>query len=245
MFSYSRWLQLALIISLPSVLLFQNCAKEGSFRTPDALNFAATNGGIDVDVLDDDDTKKMKKYKEKSEVTPLMANRVLMTNIFLSIFGNTLKSYFVYYNGWQEGDFGSGFSAYNKRVMASKDCAKKRSVEYLCINKAPEIDIASNMGLNTRREAWRMHACQMAARNNASLLHALRKIDKKSTLAKPPALSYANVKDGFKLFFRNKPNPPVEVLDSLRIVAEEEEKPSDQWRALLLTVCLSPHWQVL
>ena len=247
MFKFKHYLIFINILCLSALFLFQNCAKEGSFQSRALSSFNAAS--TEVENQDDTGGGKVLKYKAKSQVAPLVANRVLMYNIFQSVFGTTNTGSLRYYRanniGWNSTDFGSGHTMYEKRLITpSADCVKKSSVEYVCTNRVLNVKVADSMGINTRREAYRMDACHRSVRNNVALAHAVKKIGGTSAFDKV-ALSHKNVLGAFQLFFRSHPRPPGGVLDSLIIVGQEEGSPRDQWRAIVLAVCLSPHWQVL
>ena len=90
-----------------------------------------------------------------------------------------------------------------------------------------------------------MSACHLGVDNNNSFLFVLKKIDKSATLASPPEMTDKNLNRVFQLFFRGRPAPNKQVLDSLKIAYNKGEDATDGWRAIILGICLSPHWQVM
>jgi hypothetical protein len=222
------------------LVLFQNC---GSKMTTSQVNFASLGDG---DLIVPEPTEKppveVLEYKSNAFVNQMVANRVLTTNYFKSIFGDDFLATASSYIGRQASDFGSSFTIYDRVVTT--DCATKRNPLTLCLRgDTLDLDAQPTIGVNVRREAWRIRACHVATK--LKTLNALKKIDAKTTSAKIPEINDENLEKAFHLFFRARKSPSIELLDSLTIASQRADKPIDQWKNVLLALCLSPHWQVL
>jgi hypothetical protein len=58
---------------------------------------------------------------------------------------------------------------------------------------------------------------------------------------KPNAL---NIKIAYELFFQDE-EPDLEVVNALLKVGSTKEKIDDQWKLILMTLCISPEWQAI
>jgi hypothetical protein len=222
------------------VLLFQNCGQVASNSVPESGTAMLNSSNVVID----SGVTTSGTYVSKAQVNPLVANRVLMTNIFTSIFGPAITPVAASNMGKNSTDFGSGFSIYDRVISAN--CAKDRDAYVLCATgDSMDFNVEPNISLNIRREAWRIRTCHSAINSNTALLFALKKISSVATLTKPPSVSEENLNSAFRLFFRSKPLPDVQLLDSLAIVAAQEDNEKNKWQSVLLALCLSPHWQVL
>jgi hypothetical protein len=230
----------ALVSTVAIVLLFQNCGQVASNPIPESGTAVLNSSNVVVG----SDVTTTNTYVSKAQVNPLVANRVLMTNIFTSIFGPAITPVAANNMGKNSTDFGSGFSVYDRVISAN--CAKDRDAYVLCATgDSMNFNVESNISLNIRREAWRVRTCHTAINSSTALLFALRKISSGATLTKPPSVTEENLNTAFRLFFRSKPLPDVQLLDSLAIVAAQEDNEKNKWQSVLLALCLSPHWQVL
>lgn len=222
---------------LPSVMFFQNCSEQQDFATESLQSLSRdeliVNHGDDFTL----------SFKSKAEVAPQMFNRIYMTNLFISIFGTNLRQEYLDNMGWNANDFGSGYSAYNKVHTANDNCKgdSKSVAGVVCRVSRFPATVAENGGVNTRREAYRMHMCHISVRNNGALMTAIRKLGQ----GDEPEINDQNIGEVFSLFFRGKPPATGRVLDSLKLVADDEDNNKDKWRAIFLATCLSPHWQVM
>ncbi|MCB9073571.1 MAG: hypothetical protein H6623_08110 [Bdellovibrionaceae bacterium] len=182
------------------------------------------------------------EYKTSLSVNPLVANRVLMVNYFRSIFGEGATVNANLLIGRQAMDFGSSYTVYDRVITA--DCNKKKDSFTACAgNESMTLTAPPNLGINIRREAWRLRMCHLSVKYLP--VAALRKIDPKANLENVPNINEENIKKVFSLFFRARPTPGSEILDALLITAQDGKTPLEQWQNILLSICISPHWQVL
>lgn len=240
---WRNWRKTTLLISFFAVLgfsLFQNCAQNKAQVAKSASK--EVEGELDVpeEVIVDVEPPE---FVEKAQVSQMVANRILTSNFFISIFGPGATNVVATNVGFHEKDFGSGFSIYE--TVATADCAKVKNLLVPCSVQASDPQTSSNMGLNIRREAWRLRTCHSVVGVNANLLFALKRIQPSALLTSPPDINDDNLDKAYQLFFRAKPLPDHSLLDALTIVSQKESDPINKWRSVLLTLCLSPHWQVL
>lgn len=236
-----------IILALLSVVaaMFQNCGgSPGDVTTSTILKSTEVELPEVVVVNPTEPHPEVKPYVRNIQVNRLSANRMLMTNIFIDVFGPTIVNTASSIVAHKAVDFGSGQSSYDH--LSITDCTKKRVPASLCSGEPVDLNAQPNQALNIRREAWRLRVCYEGTQNNTSLNYTLKRVDAAfKNDATIPALTEANLTRAFQLFFRAKPKPDYVILDSLMVVAGESATPRDQWRAVIRTICTSPHWQVL
>lgn len=147
---------------------------------------------------------------------------------------------------WKPEDFGSGFSPYEIRVATNvADCKANPSFEYACLRLRAINDAPNSQGLNARREAWRAQACYTAVSSHPAMLYAIKQVMPNASLAAAPEINEGNIMKAFQLFFRSQDLAEPEVMDAIQIVSQDESTLLNKWKSIFLTLCLSPHWQVL
>ncbi len=232
-----KWIFSVIILSFAgSFFVFQNCAQPHS-------SFGNMNQGSLV-LPDDDDPVEPFEKVEKSEVSAQNANKVLTSNILLSVFGSAAKNIITTYISNNTADFGGPNSIYDRVVKA--DCATNGTPGVVCNTSTTlSLQTSPNVGLNIRREGWRLQACHDITKRTDTLQAAFKKINANASTA-TPQLNNTTVNKAFSLFFIAKPVPPGAVTDSLLIVGQDADGNTlAKWQQVFLTLCLSPHWQVL
>ncbi len=231
-----KWIFFSIIFSFSaSLFIFQNCA-------PPSSGFGTMNQGS-LDLPDEEDPVDPPNKVEKAEVSAQNANKVLTSNILLSVFGPTAKNIIMTYISNNTADFGAANSIYDRNIKA--DCTTNSAPGVVCSTSTPlALQTSSNVGLNIRREGWRLQACHEITKRTDALRAAFQKINTNQSTA-TPQVTAVTVNKAFSLFYIGKITPPGAVTDSLRIIAQDESATIEQWRDILLTLCLSPHWQVL
>lgn len=221
--------------------VFQNCGKK--HMSVESTDLASLDTGIIV--VEDPEEEPLTSddpIARKVQVNQLVANRILVANYFVAIFGSKITNYVTTAIAEQPNDFGSANTIYD-RVIAS-NCTTAKNIYSPCATNVPlSVSASDNIGVSVRREAFRLRSCHYGVKNLT--IEALKKIDSKATNTKPPAITYGNISKAFQLFYRGRRPATTEVLESLMIVSQNKSKPLDRWKDVLLTVCLSPHWQVL
>lgn len=227
------------LFPITTLVLFQNCGKT-NMTARDVQSIATSTANLTTPTPPKPPTEET--YKRHTMASQLVASRILTANFFKSIFGPDLETTITAYIANQSSDFGSANTIYDRVVRS--DCSAKRNIYVPCAaGDALKLDTAHTVGDNIRREAYRVRTCHTGVKFRA--LDALKKIDAKATSAKPPPINDANLTKAFHLFFRGRAAPTNEVLESLTIVSQTSKAPIEQWKDVLLSICLSPHWQVL
>ncbi len=235
------------ILAFGASFSFQNCARQLESSSWNSIESSSTSKSVEDLTLDvvTDPHPETPNYKDQIEVEPLTTNRILTSRILLSVFGPSLENFLAYNIAWKPEDFGSGFSIYETKLSASANCDNKRLIEYPCQNIYLEVNVPNTQALNARREAWRAHICYFAVAYNPMILHAVQQVSSQATLANLPEVNSENLSKAFRLFYRSQPIESGPILDSLQIVSQDEQTELNKWKSILLTLCLSPHWQVL
>ncbi len=92
------------------------------------------------------------------------------------------------------------------------------------------------------RAGWIERTCTNLVENPTTLAFALRKID--SAKANPD-LTEENMIRLLEAFYRDRPLPSAELIDSLLIMVDSSISGASRWKAPIYTVCNSGYWQVL
>ena len=232
-----KWVFSIILFSfLGSFFIFQNCAPPNS-------GFGNINQAS-LELPDDEDPVEPFDKVEKPEVSAQNANKVLTSNILISIFGPAAKNIVTTYISNNTADFGAPNTIYDRVVKS--DCATNSTPGFVCNSSTTlSFQTSPNVGLNIRREGWRLQACHDITKRTDTIQAAFKRINADASTKTPPVNS-TNVNKAFSLFFIAKPAPPGAVTDSLQIVAQDASNNTlEQWKQVFLTLCLSPHWQVL
>ncbi|MBY0384011.1 hypothetical protein K2X05_02540, partial [bacterium] len=147
----NKWIFSIILASfVGSLFVFQNCAQPKS-------EFGNMNQGSLVLPEDDEPLEPFDRV-EKAEVSSQNANKVLTSNILLSVFGPAAKNIITTFISNNTADFGAPNSIYDRVVRA--DCSTNGIPGQVCNTSTPlSLQTAPNVGLNIRREGWRLQAC--------------------------------------------------------------------------------------
>lgn len=229
-----------ILCPIAMLVLFQNCGSK-NHSTASATFSSLDTGDLITPEPEPEDPEKV--YDRRVEANQMVANRILTANYFKSIFGPDIETTVATLIAYQAQDFGSAFSIYDRVITPTADCNKTKNIYTPCNAVGMSLEALPNVGTNIRREAFRIRSCNTAVKYR--ILNAVQKIDSKATSAKPPEINDANLTKAFHLFYRGRPAPTEDVLDALTIASQKQTKPIDKWKDVILSICLSPHWQVL
>lgn len=229
------------ILIVSPLFLYQNCAQDMQ-----ANEIAAQSVVGDFDIHEH---PAMEKPKFQTEVQPIYMSRMLTYNIYLKVFGPSVKNMLVERIAWAPAEMGSAFSDYNKVVATVENCNANRSPYFRCRNETLDTKAQPIAGSSATREGRRMIACKNSLANNNAVNFAFNQIQANATIAAPPTLSRANLEKAFRLFFVTQPLPEEAFFDQLQIVVSSPGRTAAQraegWKSAIFSLCLSPHWQVL
>ncbi len=231
-----------LCLVLLSVLIYNGCGQDMLRANQSAVHSTATQVG-ELD-LGDEHTTQFKASSEAS-VVPLYYNRHVTYNLLRDLFGPSLQTELIRDIAWVSEDFGSAFGLYQNIHLSQSDCNNKSNPFYKCRNGSMDMSTKPVIGVSSPREARRMSACQKGVDQDASLAHAFKRIQSSATLANPPKAELKNYQRLYQLFFRGRPLPKENLFDSFDLVVQNEADPRLAWEKLILSVCMSPHWQVM
>jgi hypothetical protein len=110
-----------------------------------------------------------------------------------------------------------------------------------CAGRLSSSQVTILPGSMATREGLRMRACEAIVQKDAALVFALTQITKASPDKAPDD---ATIEGAYELFFPGA-EAPDEVVAALGDVAGQGDKALESWRLVLLTLCLSPDWQLL
>jgi hypothetical protein len=237
--SYRPLISLVSLIFV-SFFLYQNCSSE-EFRAVGSSN--DNLGLVNVDV--GKDHPNVRRAITKAEVQPLYMNRRSVTHLYRDIFGPSINREAAIHLGWATTDVGSSWSPYQVLPIGNAICDREPTINFLCRNSTLDLRTPPNTGINAAREGRRMSVCYHGVQEEESFNFALNRIQEGRSQTNLPDLSEANLHRLFELFFRGRPLPPTSFFDSLELLIQNSETPEKGWQNALLTVCTSPHWQVL
>ena len=92
------------------------------------------------------------------------------------------------------------------------------------------------------RAGWIERTCTNLIESSVTFDFALRKIDAAKA---NPDVNEENMKKVFQAFYRDRPLPPQELLDSLLIMVDPAIADKSRWKAPIYMICNSGYWQVL
>ena len=243
MFNHSKKILSFMSLCLLMILGYQNCS-DSTFQAQDRDNLSSAFGtDIEIDIADDHSVHK--QHRARAEAQALYSNRMLMYNTFIDVFGSSKKGDFIKNIAWASSEMGSGWNTYEKRLLSNSDCSKKRSALYRCDNFNLEAKASGIVGASATREGRRMSACHLGVETDSTFEYALKRIDENSSISSPPQPNDENFQRVFELFFRGKPSPGVQFFDALNIAHRKGADNKEGWKFVLLSICLSPHWQVM
>ncbi len=224
-----------------ALTLTNGCGDNYMKANIDAVNSLATN----VSNIDLGDDHINFKAASESSVVPLYYNRHLTFNLLRNLFGPSINGALVDSIGWSSEEFGSSFGLYQTINLSTADCNSKKNTFYRCRRSTIDMSSPPVIGVSSPREALRMSACQRGVDSDAALAFIMKKIDKDATLASPPKAELKNYQRLYQLFFRGRPLPKEAFFDGFELLVTGEEDKQLAWEKLILSVCLSPHWQVM
>jgi hypothetical protein len=176
--------------------------------------------------------------KELPSRKQLVVPRTYVASLFREVFTSTkypltnletLIDKWIMYKGAQYGGACNYYTSYS-----SRDCS----------GSGANVNNASYTEDNTVRESFRIQMCENVLGQNASVSGALEKVG----LTVDSVVNTTNVSAVYSLFYRSAPAEALVVsslIDMNKSLAEKNETALNKWRALLLTVCESPGWQLL
>lgn len=224
-----RW-QRALTVSICGALMaacFQNCSP---LKVTEDLS-------SELGQLQSVETRTQTTYM------PVLADRYYLRSLFESVFGPTtatVDSAKIFFNTQVNG---SPCSIYENHAARGND-GVLRPVDPMqaCSINAPARLVAQvNPRGTVSREALMARACSDLSNNNQTFAYALAQVSSEPL----PQATDENIIQAFQLFYRIHPEPTPQLLTALKGVLQEGGLSIDNWKSLIYTICVSPHWQVL
>ena len=212
---------------------YQNCAPlqtEGFVTMASESPHGDSDGTANHPVAD--------QQKELPSRKQLVVPRTYAASLFRQVFTSTkypvtnLEAQidkWIMYKGAQFGGACNFYSSYSSRD---------------CNGSAANANNASYTDDNTVRESFRIQMCENILGQNAAVSAALEKV----SLTTDSAVNAVNLSAAYSLFYRSAPAEPLVVsslVDMNKSLTEKSETALNKWRAILLTVCESPGWQLL
>jgi hypothetical protein len=171
--------------------------------------------------------------QQTSLARPKIAERFLVAETLTMAFGPVATGAISQYVLKQGGSFGGPCDHYGE--VGKNNCGIFRSQSQLSLTPFSL----------TAREAWRMKACETITVQDAAITYAVTTALGFTTDTLPEA---AHIRAAYNLFYSGR-KIPAEVSTAFQVMMQKlKEDPytkMDAWRTMLLTLCLSPGWQVL
>ena len=185
---------------------------------------------------------------------PRLANRVYLDAVFEDIFGVNTVTYrdsgetedsFIYRNiqsraeimggpcdRWATGYYSPSNNPWDKRADLPKETCIQRA--NAALGMVPTQSVI--------REGWIINTCEILLENNsgAGLDHAINRIFNGTGMQNPNAQT---LQTAYQLFYPAQPLP-TNVRTALQTVADGVSSTRDKWKWVILSICMSPGWQV-
>lgn len=228
--------------------LFQNCALNNKY-TPnqDRSNVSQT---YDIPAADHPIEAKTLTTDYRLQ----LADRLYITGLLQEIFGPTATSLLRTNVLLKAEEFGGPCSEYDSYQVQTNNSGAITYVDQDSTRNCTEVNTRKPLlpEATTVRQGWMIQTCSTLTGtsgtnlNPSTLAYVLNKIQVGSTLAAPPAPSNENLMNLHRLYFRERPLPPQNVFESLRLMFPADGSPSlDSWKTAIYGYCISSQWQVL
>ena len=229
------------IVSFFVMVHFQNCAPAAKDESVfDSMSNASTLDQIHKDFDHDVPVES----KPALEVANSLMDRSMIYSLFIDIFGpdaaavtalNQLRA--------ERAVFGGPCSIYENFKTARMNY-KIDSEADSCANSDTANNLAApvNPVANVLQQALINDVCQQMVLNTKTYAYVLAQV--KVSNEAIPANNAANVLKVFRLFYRGKPDPDANLVNSLQLLVGEPAT-NDGWKNAITTTCVSSHWQAL
>lgn len=224
-------LHLTILLLLSTIVLnsFQNCSGMTQFDLDAATDMSLSS------TYATDHPGPMKPEPPKQKI--LVANRVFVAALMRDIFKRSNE------DDWLEGQinkwilyrpaqFGGACNTYSSQ--SQKDCN----------GDVANVNMAANVDDNTIRESYRLQFCRTTLGFDEFVDSALSRV----SIARNHTPDADKILQVYSLFYQDTEAEPL-VVESLVALDESlkaaNEPLLERWRALLLTLCESPNWQLL
>lgn len=230
-----------LLVAAVTIATFQNCAPGMS-----QLDFGSqglTSQTVDTDHKDrDHDPRPFREDKIEVSAKDLIADRVLLINQLMSIFGTRVGSLDKDKIAVDLRNFASPCSAHEQYNYLKDGKIVNAGFRTCAIsNSAASMRASVYAETSTVRQGLMEHLCRALTADPNARSFALKQVAANGK----PAATKDNLLKAFRLFYRSAPRPPDSVLESLQVMIGSEEATPAQWTPVLFTLCVSPGWQVL
>ncbi len=173
-----------------------------------------------------------------------MSDRYYVSSLLLDVFGTNANTAVVNYVKVKMDAFGGGCDQYDKTVNASNACLNDDCNNVQC-NGTNVIDKQIGMS-SVIRQGWLIRACEDITNVDNAVLYTIRNVVENQTYVKAtvPAPTVEGLIKAYGLFYRTG-TPNEAVITALAKVSDTETTSNfDKWRYVLLSLCVTPEWQI-
>lgn len=232
-----------IVLSLGLPFLYQNCAP-----VPEA-QLDLSSSGIQTLPLghypEDHGTEVPTEPEPALKMSTMQMDRIMLYQMFIDIFGENVKSLAPVISLKKEKSiFGSPCTIYDNYRSARANFGVDAEAD-TCPNSNASTSLSAPIYPtgNVVHQAIIYNICQAAINNSATLAYALNQI-KDSASQSVPTNTTENVIEMIGLFYRNKPAPDAELINSLSVQVGNPARLAG-WKSALSATCISSHWQAL
>lgn len=239
-----RKILLTTAMAIVLVVQFQNCAQnlEGEQEFASLTN-ASTIDQLHRDYTHGDDVPT--EPQKALEISTLLMDRMTIYTFFMDILGpeaaklNGMKRILI-----EKAVFGGPCSVYDN-FKSQRAGGKTDSEATACSNSENASNLAAPIepNANVLHQALVNQVCQEAIANAKTYKYVADQI-KGTAAAGVAENSPQNVLRLFSLFYRGKPAPDSQVIESLQFLVGYPAT-DNGWKLAFLTTCVSSHWQAL
>lgn len=244
-----RWPAVIALSSLSLTVLFsfQNCAEMHTIQEEGSADASSMGSGM-IDVVHQDNDHSNYEVAEKPimQFDSALMDRTMVFNVMLDVFGPRVK-------GLEDSQrlannfiaFGEGCSLNDTSNLAG---TAQGGPGKSCTSEQMQMGATLQPKMQVLRAGLIEKACRALTDDATAFAYVIKQI-KGSEAGALPQLTDANLLDLFYLFYRAKPRPSQELIDSLDILirstSDEYKSETEGWRRAVYSVCASGHWQVL
>ena len=184
---------------------------------------------------------------EKATFVAPLADRKFVHSLLKDVFGPTAETVDtatekIFSSASQFGGLCSIYENYLvPNAVATKAPVAGKPFDPCAVNTASTALGAPAPSPHVIRQAMLLKTCTALVSNTTTLGFALKKISTEAV----PAATKENLQKLFGLFYRDKPEAPDDLLESLGAMMDSSTLTAQSWAAPIYTVCVSSHWQTL
>lgn len=230
-----------IILMFALLLNFQNCAKKDeSFKSLSSSMTPQSETIVDIPVADHPIATKTLTTTYSLQLSDRIYLEALLSDVFGPASKNFLRNNVLLKNDDLGGPCSqySHYKIFNGTTFVNQDDGKICDEDNATKSLLPPAQAV--------RQGWITQVCtQFIDKNMTTLQFILNRIQPGATTKLLPAVTKENFAKLHKLFYREHPLPPDDVMDSLKLMFSSNPPTLSEWKTAIFSYCISSQWQVL